>query len=43
MPYEIEVTSQIWNKEIFTGEIDFFFALEKLKPVLHCFIVTNLE
>lgn len=43
MPYEIEVTRQIWNKEVFTREMDFHFALEKVKTVLLCFIIANLE
>lgn len=43
MPYEIQVTQQIWNKDVFTREMDFLFALEKVKTVLLCFIITNLE
>lgn len=34
---------QIWNKEIFTKKMDFLFALGKVKTVLLCFIVANLE
>lgn len=43
MPYDIEVSGQIWNKKVFTREMDFFFALKKFKTVLHCFNVTILE
>lgn len=43
MPYEIQVTWQIWSKKIFTRESDFLVALEKVKTVLLCFIITNLE
>lgn len=30
MPYEIEITSPIWNKVVFTKKMDFLFALEKV-------------
>lgn len=43
MPYEIQVTGQIWSKEIFTREMDFLVSLEKVKTVPLCFIITNLE
>lgn len=39
----MELTGQIWKEDVFTREMDFLFALEKVKTVLHCFIVTNLE